>query len=528
MADVSPQVLDAETDARFWASTGYKPGQKLDPTDATDKAMEPVWRDIYAKVKHEADTGKLVTTYNHPAVAQHLAEAHAHDQDTVAHLDAASKAPDLATAQHHVASAATSADLSTQKTSAAAALQPASASPQLMKEASQTAAQNPRHPHEHGHHHLAQSQATSAHKPTPEGVLDKETDARFWAGTGYRPGQKLDKANPTDAKMIPVWLDTFAKVKAEDAAGKLVLTYNNPVVAQRLADAYVADKASHMHADAAAAAPPHEAPQHVAAAATAAQVAKHKAAEAAKVQPPTVSPARAHAAGRAVAADQARMPPPSSARDAIAQEQAKASAAHADAVHRHHHGHGRPVHSTLPPQRLGEYRAQAAHYAHDAGGQYVLVIQHPDGKLDRRVFRSRAELDAVYAKLAEHHDHYRYVGAFDLNANPSAPVHDSVGVPAAEHVEEPAPSSAPPPGAGSAESAPDGSGSPSPSDASTDTSPESSGWSTGTIAVVAAGIVGAGGLLYAVTRKPSPKRGQGGSPRVLVATGATPARALRP
>ena len=282
MADVPLQVLDAETDARFWAQTGYKPGQKLDPHDPTDKAMEPVWKDIFAKVKREADAGKLVTTYDHPAVTQHLADAHVHDQETIAHLDAAATSPDLATAQQHVAAAATSASLSAQKASAAAAQQPPTASPQLTKEATQTATRQPRHPHEHVHHHLAQAQAVAVHKPTPQNVLDKETDARFWAQTGYRPGQKLDPQDPTDAKMIPVWKDVYAKVKGEDAAGSLVLTYNNPVVAQHLADAYVADKATHMHADAAAVAPPHEIPQHVEAAATAAQVSRHRTTEASR------------------------------------------------------------------------------------------------------------------------------------------------------------------------------------------------------------------------------------------------------
>lgn len=170
MADVPLQVLDAETDARFWASTGYKPGQHLDPNDPTDRAMEPVWKDIYAKVKRDANAGTLVTTYDQPAVAQHLADARAHDQDTIAHLDTAAKAPDAATAQQHVHAAAMSANLSTQKTSAAAAHQPSTASPQLMKEASQDAARHPRHPHEHGQHHLAQAQAVAAHKPTAQSV----------------------------------------------------------------------------------------------------------------------------------------------------------------------------------------------------------------------------------------------------------------------------------------------------------------------------------------------------------------------
>ena len=323
--------------------------------------------------------------------------------------------------------------------------------------------------------------------------------------------------------MIPVWLDIYAKVKAEDDAGKLVLTYNNPVAAQHLADAYVADKASHMHADAAAASPPHEAPQHVAMAATAAQVSKQKATEAAKVQPPTISPKLAHAAGRAVAHDQTAAPP-TNARDAIGQAQAMAAGHHAEGVHQHHHhhGHGRPVKSSVSPQRLGAYRTQAARLAHAAGGQFVLVIQHPDGKVDRQVFHTRGELDAAYAKIAEHHGHYQYAGAFDLGASAQAPVHDSVGVPATEHVETP-PSCEGAPNDG----APGGAGGAPPSCAPPSCEAPHSKWSTGAIAAIAVGIAATGALLYTVSHKPKPHRGHARSPKVLVTGAPMPTRALR-
>ena len=43
--------------------------------------------------------------------------------------------------------------------------------------------------------------------------LNEETDTRFWARTGYRPGQRLDPANPTDKVMLPVWMDIFRQVQ---------------------------------------------------------------------------------------------------------------------------------------------------------------------------------------------------------------------------------------------------------------------------------------------------------------------------
>lgn len=68
-------MLDAETDARFWAQTGYNPGRKLDPKNPADKAMIPVWLDVYKKVKTAWSKGALAITYDHPAVQSLLAEA---------------------------------------------------------------------------------------------------------------------------------------------------------------------------------------------------------------------------------------------------------------------------------------------------------------------------------------------------------------------------------------------------------------------------------------------------------------------
>ena len=52
---ISRDILNKETNARFWAQTGYKPGQRLDPNNPLDKAKMPVWMDIFRKVNAEAD-----------------------------------------------------------------------------------------------------------------------------------------------------------------------------------------------------------------------------------------------------------------------------------------------------------------------------------------------------------------------------------------------------------------------------------------------------------------------------------------
>jgi hypothetical protein len=74
-SDISQDTLNKETDALFWAQTGYKVGQKLDPRDTADQAYRHVWMDTYNKVKRAAEAGTLVTTFDHPAVEQHLSDS---------------------------------------------------------------------------------------------------------------------------------------------------------------------------------------------------------------------------------------------------------------------------------------------------------------------------------------------------------------------------------------------------------------------------------------------------------------------
>ena len=225
---ISKDILDRETDARFWAQTGYRPGQKLDPSSPTDKAMMPVWMDVYRKVKAEADAGTLVTTFDHPEVAQHLADADVANRAAAAHLDAAVAAPDPATAQQNVVAATTAAQISAQKARDAAATQPPTVSSQLLQGAARDAAQNPPPPNAPSADHLAhaQTQAPPTPKPPqpPRDVLFRETDLRFWNTTHYKPGKKLDMSDPQDREIAKVWREIFRQVQREANQGTLVLT----------------------------------------------------------------------------------------------------------------------------------------------------------------------------------------------------------------------------------------------------------------------------------------------------------------
>lgn len=241
---ISRDILDQETDARFWAQTGYKPGQKLDPQNPTDKAMASVWLDIFNKVKREADAGTLVTTYDHPEVAQNLSDAAVANKAASMHVDMAASAPNATAAQQNVGYAAAAQQISTQKSRDAASKQPPTVNPEIVKDASQEAAKNPPPPqasssdhiaHEHAHRHAhahaqavhAEAEAAKASSP-PLAALYKETNSRFWSSTHYKPGVNLDMSDPQDAKMAKTWMHIFHQVQAEAAAGTLALTGPEP------------------------------------------------------------------------------------------------------------------------------------------------------------------------------------------------------------------------------------------------------------------------------------------------------------
>jgi hypothetical protein len=88
-APAAKTVISKETSARFWTKTKYKPGHKLDPKDAGDARMIPVWLAIQAQVKREYDAGTLHITFD-----QQVAESH--EAAKVATVAAAQKVAQVA------------------------------------------------------------------------------------------------------------------------------------------------------------------------------------------------------------------------------------------------------------------------------------------------------------------------------------------------------------------------------------------------------------------------------------------------
>jgi hypothetical protein len=127
--------------------------------------------------------------------------------------------------------------------------------------------------------------------PAIQEKLYRETDARFDAQTGYKPGQKLNPKDPKDAAFVPVWIDIYNKVKAQWSAGKLVYTYDHPIVMQAIQTAHeLLEDAAHHVEDAIAAVVPDDKNAHAAKAADAHARANKAVQIASSYQPPTVSP----------------------------------------------------------------------------------------------------------------------------------------------------------------------------------------------------------------------------------------------
>lgn len=260
---ISRDILNREVDARFWAQTGHKPGQRLDPNNPLDKAKIPVWNDIFRKVKAEADAGTLVTTYDRPEVAQPLADAQVANTVAALHVDAAAKASDPTTAQQHTAAAVTATQVSSQKLSEAAANQPPTVSPKLEHEAARAVAKTPPPPHAPAADHIAHAQIQNGQarngqmlrpeedrdpryvpkapreqppaqpskspreRPSRE-VLFRETNERFWNRTQYKRGQKLDMSIAEDRKQAEIWKDILREVEREANEGRLAFTTPAP------------------------------------------------------------------------------------------------------------------------------------------------------------------------------------------------------------------------------------------------------------------------------------------------------------
>ena len=255
---ISRNILNQETNARFWAQSGYKVGQRLDPKNPLDKAKMPVWMDIFRKVSAEADAGTLVTTYDRVEVAQPLADAEIASAVAAMHVDEAAKSPDPTTAQQHASAAATATQVVAQKLIEAASNQRPTVSPKLEQDAAREAAKTPPPPHAPAVDQIAHAQmqngqnekllrpeqdpwdsryvppptskspreqppAQPSKSPPPE-ILYKETNARFWNRTRYKPGQKLDMSDPQDRSMSKTWMDILQEVEREANEGRLTFT----------------------------------------------------------------------------------------------------------------------------------------------------------------------------------------------------------------------------------------------------------------------------------------------------------------
>jgi hypothetical protein len=286
-------------------------------------------------------------------------------------------------------------------------------------------------------------------------LLDKETDARFWAQTHYRVGRKLDPKDPTDKAMMRVWLDIFAKVKREDSAGVLVLTYNDPAVERHLDDARLAMQAAGAHLDAAVrATDPAQAQRHADAAAIATTTASSATHAAAALQPPTVSPlvvtAAAHEAAVAAAlpppvhvvaslpaehpavsssAAQPVLPPgvatsppaqpipPTQPDQHLAIAQAVSAPAVAVAVHEAAHdraAQGQPLASgTLSPSTIAQIRGTAAAVAQRTPGSFVGVSCSSQEQWSTLVFPSSDAAADWYGATADTPEEFRYLAYYD-------------------------------------------------------------------------------------------------------------------
>ena len=255
---ISRDVLNKETNARFWAQTKHKVGKPLDPKNPLDKAKIPVWNDIFRKVQAEASAGRLVTTFDKAEVAQALADAQLANTVAETHVNAAVTA-DPVTAQQHIVAATTAKQVAAIKTEEAAASQPPTVSPQLVADAKREAAKTPPPPHAPAADQIAHAQLqknvmllpeedpwdsryvkprepAGPPKPPPvspsrsprerpsQKVINDETNARFWVRTKYKPHEKLNLAIPEDRAKAEIWKQILREVESEANAGRLTLT----------------------------------------------------------------------------------------------------------------------------------------------------------------------------------------------------------------------------------------------------------------------------------------------------------------
>lgn len=124
-----------ETNNRFWAQSGYKPGAQLNMSDPSDKAMAQVWNDVHAYVLTEVRDGKMVRTFDDPRVVDHLDNGKKAYLAAINHMIGAQQATDDAHLQAHLAAAKEANQIARDSCAAAAALQPPSVTPSIIEQA---------------------------------------------------------------------------------------------------------------------------------------------------------------------------------------------------------------------------------------------------------------------------------------------------------------------------------------------------------------------------------------------------------
>ena len=140
MPTLTPKIqaeLYAEADARFWAQTGLRPGKKLDPKNWIDQAFVPVWSAAYDRVLNEWKHGKLVKTYDHPAVVSLIDKAAELFHKASTFVQNALATPELDVKNAYATKAKDAHDQANAATTLAATYQPPTVSPALADKAAQ-------------------------------------------------------------------------------------------------------------------------------------------------------------------------------------------------------------------------------------------------------------------------------------------------------------------------------------------------------------------------------------------------------
>ena len=96
----SREILNKETNERFWNRTHYKPGQRLDMSNAEDQKMFKIWMNIFHEVQREANEGKLSITSprgldHERSIAALQADLAAANQERIAAMEVMRRAAEI-------------------------------------------------------------------------------------------------------------------------------------------------------------------------------------------------------------------------------------------------------------------------------------------------------------------------------------------------------------------------------------------------------------------------------------------------